>query len=193
MTFASVLRSTLRHDPDVVLVGEIRDSETAKIAVEAATTGHLVLSTLHTNDAPSALTRLTELGVEPFLVGSALNAVIAQRLLRRLCDFCKEEYDPDAELLADSVGFELRGTKKLFRPTEGGCENCRHTGYQGRMALHEVMVVDSDLERAAIARSSSKELRELAKKAGMHTLREDGWDKVRRGETSVDEVLRVAA
>ena len=192
LTFASALRSILRSDPDIVLIGEIRDHETANIAVEAALTGHLVLSTLHTNDAPSAVTRLVEMGIEPFLVGSALDCVVAQRLCRSLCERCKEAYRPDPEELL-SVGFpatpEERGTLVLHRPK--GCSTCGGSGYRGRMALHEVMPIDEQLERLTVRRASADEITRAAREGGMSSLREDGWLKVREGRTSIQEVLRV--
>ncbi len=193
LTFASALRSILRSDPDVVLLGEIRDHETAQIAIEAALTGHLVLSTLHTNDAPSAVTRLIEMDIEPFLVGSALDCVVAQRLARRLCDRCKQPYQPDpAELTAMRLGFDPNlGVPILHRPV--GCPACSNTGYRGRIALHEVMPVTEDIERLAVQRASSAEIARLAVAQGMSTLRQDGWAKAMLGWTSVDEILRVVA
>ena len=193
LTFASALRSILRSDPDVVLIGEIRDHETAQIAIEAALTGHLVLSTLHTNDAPSAVTRLIEMGIEPFLVGSALDCVVAQRLARRLCAKCKEPYVPsEVELIAArfpwSPGEEL---PTLHRPA--GCSACSRTGYKGRMALHEVMRVTEDIERLAVAHASAAEIGNTAREQGMITLRDDGWTKVLLGDTSLEEILRVVA
>jgi type IV pilus assembly protein PilB len=193
LTFAAALRSILRSDPDVVLIGEIRDHETAQIAVEAALTGHLVLSTLHTNDAPSAVTRLTEMGIEPFLVGSALDSVLAQRLARRLCARCKEPYTPEPSDLTLArfpwqPGEEL---PVLYRPV--GCSACAKTGYKGRLALHEVMSVTEDLERLAVQRSSSTEIGRVAREQGMTGLREDGMEKVRQGATSIEEILRVVA
>lgn len=193
LTFAGALRSILRSDPDVVLLGEIRDHETAQIAIEAALTGHLVLSTLHTNDAPSAVTRLVEMGIEPFLVGSALDCVVAQRLARKLCPKCKEEYTPsEVELIAArfpwSPGEDI---PTLFRP--GGCSACSRTGYKGRMAIHEVMRVTEDIERHAVAHSSSADIGRTAREQGMITLRDDGWTKVMLGETSIEEILRVVA
>lgn len=193
LTFASALRSILRSDPDVVLIGEIRDQETAQIAIEAALTGHLVLSTLHTNDAPSAITRLIEMDIEPFLVGSALDCVVAQRLARRLCDRCKQlqEYDP-AHL--DTLGFGRRADElspRLYHAI--GCSACSGTGYRGRLALHEVMMVSEEIERLAVARASSMEIMNVATEQGMLTLRQDGWAKVRAGLTSIEEVLRVVA
>lgn len=192
LTFASALRSILRSDPDIVLIGEIRDHETANIAVEAALTGHLVLSTLHTNDAPSAVTRLVEMGIEPFLVGSALDCVVAQRLCRSLCERCKEAYVPGAEELA-LVGFPAEPGEAdelvLHRPK--GCSTCGGTGYRGRMALHEVMPIDEQLEKLTVRRSSADEITRAAREGGMSSLREDGWLKVRNGRTSIEEVLRV--
>jgi len=193
LTFASALRSILRSDPDVVLLGEIRDHETAQIAIEASLTGHLVLSTLHTNDAPSAVTRLTEMNIEPFLVGSALDSVVAQRLARRLCDRCREPYRAEASDLVNlRVGFDLgMPVPTLHRPV--GCQSCSGTGYRGRVAIHEVMTVTEEIERLAVARASSAEIGRMAVEQGMTTLRSDGWAKARLGITSIDEILRVVA
>lgn len=191
LTFASALRSILRSDPDVVLLGEIRDHETAQIAIEASLTGHLVLSTLHTNDAPSAVTRLTEMDIEPFLVGSALDCVVAQRLARRLCDRCKQPGSfaaDDLRRLRFPVGDE---PPTMFVPV--GCPACSNTGYRGRIAVHEVMAVTEDIERLAVERASSAEIGRTAREQGMLTLREDGWEKVKLGLTSVEEILRVVA
>lgn len=191
LTFAASLRSILRSDPDIVLIGEIRDHETAQIATEAALTGHLVLSTLHTNDAPSAITRLTEMGIEPFLVGSAVDAVLAQRLARRLCAKCKEAYTPTEEaLVAARVEWDLSaGMPTLYRPV--GCPSCSGTGYKGRLALHEVMVVTEEIERLAVEHAPATEINKAALASGMITLRNDGLDKARQGVTSIDEILRV--
>jgi type IV pilus assembly protein PilB len=191
LTFASALRSILRSDPDLILVGEIRDRETAQIAVESALTGHLVLSTLHTNDAPSALTRLTEMGIEPFLVSSALDCIVAQRLARRLCGKCKEEYEPtEEELLNAMFPFDPdEDLPTLYRPV--GCTACGKTGYRGRMALHEVMTVTEEIERLVAEKASSEEIAKVAIDQGMKTLREDGMWKVSQGITSIEEVLRV--
>jgi type IV pilus assembly protein PilB len=193
LTFASALRSILRSDPDVVLLGEIRDHETAQIAIEASLTGHLVLSTLHTNDAPSAITRLTEMDIEPFLVGSALDCVVAQRLARRLCDRCKTPYSHDPRALdALHIGYDSsQPVPTLFQPV--GCSGCSNTGYHGRIALHEVMAVTEEIERLAVARSSSAEIGRVAREQGMLTLRQDGWAKAQLGYTSVEEILRVVA
>lgn len=193
LTFAGALRSILRSDPDVVLLGEIRDHETAQIAIEAALTGHLVLSTLHTNDAPSAITRLIEMGIEPFLVGSALDCVVAQRLARRLCDKCKEPYTPTA-LELESARFPWTSgdsLPELYRPA--GCVACSRTGYRGRMAIHEVMRVTEEVERHAVSHSSSAEIARTALEQGMVALRDDGWKKVLLGQTSIEEILRVVA
>ncbi|MGO4104380.1 GspE/PulE family protein [Leifsonia sp. YAF41] len=193
LTFASALRSILRSDPDVVLLGEIRDHETAQIAIEASLTGHLVLSTLHTNDAPSAITRLTEMDIEPFLVGSALDCVVAQRLARRLCDRCKAPAEFDADYLTKlRFGFDPDlEPPTVFAPV--GCTTCSNTGYRGRIAVHEVMTVTEEVERLAVARASSAEIGRLAREQGMITLREDGWEKAKLGLTSVEEILRVVA
>jgi len=190
LTFAAALRSILRQDPDVVMVGEIRDKETATIAIEAALTGHLVLSTLHTNDAPSALTRLTEMGVEPFLSASAINCVLAQRLARRLCTECKEAYMPSADAL-DRVGFpyDPDNIPTLYRAR--GCTHCNNVGYKGRMGIHEVMTIGERIERACVNHASGDEIKRLAVDEGMLTLRHDGFEKARLGFTSIEEVLRV--
>jgi type IV pilus assembly protein PilB len=191
LTFASALRSILRCDPDIVLIGEIRDHETAQISTEAALTGHLVLSSLHTNDAPSALTRLVEMGIEPYLVASALDCVLAQRLARRLCSRCKESYKPTIEeLTAARFPFDPEGDlPELFRPV--GCSACSKTGYKGRLALHEVMSVTPELERMVIDNASSEDMKRVALNQGMNTLRQDGMEKVAKGATSIEEVLRV--
>ncbi len=192
LTFANALRSILRSDPDVVLLGEIRDQETAQIAIEASLTGHLVLSTLHTNDAPSAVVRLTEMNIEPFLVGSALDCVVAQRLARRLCDRCKQ---PDEQAVEDLMRLRFSidpslPVPQLFKPT--GCASCSKTGYRGRIALHEVMTVTEEIEHLAVKRVSSAEIARMAKEQGMVSLREDGWAKAKMGLTSIEEILRVA-
>lgn len=191
LTFASGLRSILRSDPDIVMVGEIRDRETAQIAIEAALTGHLVLSTLHTNDAPGALSRLTEMGIEPFLTASAIECVLAQRLARRLCKKCKESYNPTDEALRQN-GFppETIGKKiNLYRPK--GCPRCNNTGYKGRVGLYEVMLVSEAIERLTVERKSADEISRVAQAEGMITLREDGIQKVLGGLTSMEEIARV--
>ncbi|MDQ7993269.1 MAG: GspE/PulE family protein, partial [Propionicimonas sp.] len=192
LTFQSALRSVLRADPDVVLVGEIRDQETAIISIEAALTGHLVLSSLHTNDAPSALTRLVEIGAEPYLVGTALSAAVAQRLARRLCPRCKQPMAADYELLR-RIGFPIRPgvAPQLFKAA--GCQSCSNTGYRGRLALHEVMVVTEEIEHMVVHNATGNEVRRVAVEQGMVPLRDDGWAKVAAGLTTIEEVLRVSA
>ena len=191
LTFAAVLPAILRSDPDVVLIGEIRDRTTAQLAIEAALTGHLVLSTLHTNDAPSAITRLIEMGIEPFLVGSSLDAVLAQRLARRLCEWCREAYEPaDADL--EVVHWPLDRIKRpeqLWRKV--GCRSCGQTGYRGRVAVNEVMPVTEQIERLAVAQASSSDIGRVAVDEGMTTLREDGLTKAAAGLTTVEEIVRV--
>jgi type IV pilus assembly protein PilB len=192
MTFAAALRSILRSDPDIVLVGEIRDRETATIAIEAALTGHLVLSTLHTNDAATTPTRLVEMGVEPFLVGSALDCVVAQRLARRLCDKCKEAYQPEeAELSALGWSVEESTPETFFRAV--GCGACGKTGYLGRFAIHEVMVITEEIERMIVEREHSEDIKKMAVAQGMLTLRQAGLYQVQAGMTSIEEILRVVA
>ena len=193
LTFSSALRSIVRADPDVILVGEIRDRETAMIAIEAALTGHLVLSTLHTNDAPSSLARLIEMGVEPYLVASSIDCVVAQRLGRKLCTKCREPYNPTPREL-ESAGFPefmWDDVKELFRAV--GCSACAKTGFRGRIGMYEVMLMTEEIERMTVDRVSSEEIRRAARRDGMTTLREDGLEKVRMGLTSIEEVLRVVA
>lgn len=192
LTFASILRSILRHDPDVILIGEIRDAETADIAVRASLTGHLVFSTLHTNDAPSAVTRLSDMGVEPYLISSCLEGVIAQRLVRRVCESCTELVAPP-DFIVEEIRTQFPEHQGGFEFKMGvGCPDCSFTGYHGRNALIEVMVVDDAIRQMIVQRRHSNEIKELAMSRGMHTLRMDGWRKVRQGLTSVDEVMRVA-
>ena len=191
MTFATALRSILRSDPDVIMVGEMRDAETANIGIQAALTGHLVFSTLHTNDAASAMTRLVEMGVEPFLVGSALECVVAQRLGRRLCSKCAETYTAGAEFVAH-VGLPVKAGQKapkLRRPV--GCTACAGTGYHGRVAIVEVMRVSDEIRRLTAEHSTAEDIKKQAIAEGMRTLREDGLRKALAGVTSVEEVLRV--
>jgi len=188
LTFARALRSFLRQDPDIIMVGEIRDSETAKIATEAALTGHLVIATLHTNDAAGAVTRLDEMGVESFNISASLIGVLAQRLVRRVCENCKQEVVPDPDVLRR---LELRESdikgKVLYKGT--GCERCNGTGYKGRAAIHELMVVDDDVRHAIVAGKTATEIKEIARKAGMATLREDGITKAFQGITTLEEVM----
>ncbi len=192
LTFASALRSILRQDPDIMLIGEIRDQETAMIAMESALTGHLVLSTLHTNDAPSTVTRLTEMGVEPFLVGSAVDGILAQRLARRLCSSCKVPYEPSIEALRE-VGWPVDAQEgelpALYRAE--GCKACARTGYRGRVAIHELMIVTEEIERMATERAPTDDISKMAESQGMRRLRADGLEKVRMGVTSIEEILRV--
>lgn len=190
LTFAAALRSILRQDPDTVMIGEIRDKETGTIAIEAALTGHLVLSTLHTNDAPSAITRLTEMGIEPFLTASAITCVLAQRLARRLCKDCKQEYLPEEEALKRiDFPFEPGKPPKLYRAV--GCKKCNGIGYKGRMGIHEVLTMSETLERMAVENASADDIKRQAISEGMKTLRDDGFAKVLLGQTSVEEILRV--
>ena len=188
LTFARGLRSILRHDPDVILVGEIRDKETAQIAVQSSLTGHLVFSTLHTNDAPGALTRLVDMGVEPYLVASSLEAVLAQRLVRVLCKQCKQVDDsPTAKALKAQLGIPRETT--IYKSV--GCRECRNTGFHGRRAIFEWMDSDNEIRQLILRNSSSDQIRDAARRAGMKTLAEDGWRLVRLGVTTVDEVLSV--
>jgi type IV pilus assembly protein PilB len=188
LTFAAGLRSMVRADPDVIMVGEIRDRETAQIAVESALTGHLVLSTLHTNDAPSAITRLVEMGIEPFLVASALDCVVAQRLARKLCSHCKRRTIIPAQILRDS-GYKALVDLEAYEPV--GCRRCGGSGYRGRVGLYEVMDVSPEVRKLTLERRPSEEIRDLAVHQGMRRLRDDGLEKVRQGRTSIAEIARV--
>jgi len=189
LTFARLLRSFLRQDPDIILVGEIRDNETAQIAVQASLTGHLVFSTLHTNDAPSSILRLLDLGMEPFLLTATIEAIVAQRLVRRICLDCKEEYVPTDEQLME---LQLRRSdveeRTLFRGR--GCDKCNHSGYKGRMALFEIMSLDDQLREMIMKEASTNILRDEARKRGMRTLRETGLMAIYEGQTTIDEVVR---
>ncbi len=189
MTFEKGLRAILRHDPDVVMIGEIRDLETASAAVQAALTGHLVLSTLHTNDAASAPMRLIDMGVEPFLISSTMIGSMAQRLVRRICSKCKSEYEPDRAHLPRDL--ELAPGAKLSRGT--GCAHCRNTGYRGRSGLYELMVMNDAISEKIIERAPSPQIVAVARQGGLRLLREDGWDKVRAGITTPDEVVLCTA
>ena len=186
-TFASALRALLRQDPDVIMVGEIRDEETARISVQAALTGHLVLSTLHTNDAPSSITRLINIGIEPYLISASLNAILAQRLVRRICEHCKESYQPTAEVKEAMARCRLE-VDTLHRGK--GCEHCRGTGYSGRLGIYEVLLLDDDLRDLIATRPSVTDLRRLCQEKGMVSLRDDGLRKLRAGTTTLEEVLR---
>ena len=188
LNFATGLRAMVRADPDVIMVGEIRDRETAQIAVESALTGHLVLSTLHTNDAPSAITRLVEMGIEPFLVASALDCVLAQRLARMLCSNCKQRTIVPAEVLREN-GYKAIVDLEAYEPK--GCRRCNGTGYRGRVGLYEVMSVSSEIRAMALERRPAEEMRDVAVRQGMRLLRDDGLQKVRQGLTSIAEIARV--
>jgi general secretion pathway protein E/type IV pilus assembly protein PilB len=190
LTFAASLRSILRHDPDVILVGEIRDLETAENAVQASLTGHLVFSTLHTNDAASAFMRLTDMGVEPFLVSSTVEGVMAQRLVRTLCKECREPYYPVEEELPEDFPREgIRFPPLLYRAV--GCRQCRNTGYRGRIGIFELLVTNDEIRKLVGERAPTHVIKQAAMNAGMRTLRQDGWVKVLRGQTTIEEVLRV--
>ncbi len=188
MTFAAALRALLRQDPDVVMLGEIRDRETATIAVQAALTGHLVLSTLHTNDAPSSVTRLINIGLEPYLIASAVNGILAQRLVRKICPHCKDVHEPTDEMreFLTLQGFD---SARLFKGR--GCDRCRRTGYSGRLGIYELLVVDDALRDLVTRNPNVTELRKLCRERGLVTLRQDGFAKVLAGSTTIDEILRV--
>ncbi|MBU0673213.1 MAG: type II secretion system ATPase GspE [Proteobacteria bacterium] len=188
--FANGLRSIVRQDPDIILVGEIRDQETAQIAVQSALTGHLLFSTLHTNDAAGAITRLLDMGIENFLLSSTLLGILAQRLVRVICPHCKEEMAPDAKLLR-AMKLPPEETETMVFYQGRGCDECRHTGFKGRIAIFEYLSVDDEIRREIHRESSTEVIRETALKKGMVTLRQDGWHKVREGITTVSEVLRV--
>jgi type II secretion system protein E len=190
LTFARVLRTILRQDPDVIMVGETRDPETAKITIQTALTGHLVFSTLHTNDAPGAVTRLEDMGVEPFLIASSVEGILAQRLVRVLCNECKSAYKPEEALLRQvNVLREDTRDMKFYRPV--GCETCRYTGFRGRTALHEMFKMTEDLRRIVVDGASANQIKSMAMKQGMRPIRWDGWDKIKKGATTIEEVLRV--
>jgi type II secretion system protein E (GspE) len=191
LTFANGLRSMLRHDPDIMMVGEIRDVETAELAIRTALTGHLVFSTLHTNDAPGAMARLLDMGIEPYLVASSMNCVIAQRLVRVICESCKEEYAPH-ELLVKEFGIHrerFRG-KRLYRGR--GCEKCKFSGYLGRTAIFEVLEITDPIKNLILERTPTNIIRQKAISLGMKTLRLTGWERVLSGITTPEEVIRVA-
>ena len=189
VTFAAALRAILRQDPDRILVGEIRDVETAEIAIQAALTGHMVFSTLHTNDSPATVTRLRDMGVQPFLITATVEAILAQRLVRRICGECKEEYVPDAETLADlELTSDQVAGKSFFRGR--GCDKCSGSGYKGRLGLYELLVMTDELRDLVVRNASTEEIRELARKAGMVTLRDSGMENMFLGHTTADEVIR---
>ena len=194
LTFASCLRSFLRQDPDVILVGEIRDYETAEIAIKSALTGHLVLSTLHTNDAPSSITRLLNMGVEPFLVTASLNAVVAQRLVRKVCKDCRVEYDVSPQVLIDlGVPPKEASDCKVYKKLDNGCKKCLGTGYQGRIAVYEVMVISEELKEFILSGASAYEIKREALRQKMKTLRQSALNKLKQGITTIEEVIRNTA
>jgi type IV pilus assembly protein PilB len=190
LDFATGLRSILRADPDIVMVGEIRDGETARIAIEASLTGHLMLSTLHTNDAPGAITRLTKMGIESFLIASAVDCVVAQRLSRKLCSHCKKRTLIPVQALMDA-GIRTGTELEAYEPV--GCARCNHSGYKGRVGIYSVMALSEGIKEMAVAQRPEAEIAVAAREEGMLTLREDGVGKVRDGLTSLEEVLRVTA
>jgi general secretion pathway protein E/type IV pilus assembly protein PilB len=191
LTFAACLRAILRHDPDVILVGEIRDLETAENATQASLTGHMVFSTLHTNDSAGAFMRLSDMGVEPFLVASTVEGVLAQRLVRVLCNDCKETYEPAVEDLPEDFPMDRlkQSGHQLYRSV--GCESCRRTGYRGRLGIYELLVTNDEIRHLMTQAGTSDVIKQAAIRNGMETLRVDGWNKVLAGITTIDEVLRV--
>ncbi|MEM1061526.1 MAG: ATPase, T2SS/T4P/T4SS family, partial [Planctomycetota bacterium] len=190
LTFAAGLRSILRHDPDVILIGEIRDGETAQSAIQASLTGHLVFSTLHTNDAPGSVTRLVDMGVEPYLVASTVEGVLAQRLVRRLCPACKAAYEPKPEELPPGFEWSAGDDGPLYHAA--GCRECRETGYRGRQGIFELLVVDDHVRDLTSHGRGSEAIRKYAvEQAGMTTLRQSGFELARAGVTSLEEVARV--
>jgi type IV pilus assembly protein PilB len=190
LNFAASLRSFLRQDPDIILVGEIRDYETAEIGIKAALTGHMVLSTLHTNDAPATINRLLNMGVEPFLVASAVIMVVAQRLARKVCENCKQAMEVPTKALVD-VGFTEEEAGQIVCYKGEGCTTCGGTGYKGRVALYEVMVVTDEVKEIILQGGTTFEIKEAAVRGGMRTLRLSGLQKIKEGVTTVEEVLRV--
>jgi type IV pilus assembly protein PilB len=188
LTFARCLRHFLRQDPDIILIGEVRDLETAEIAVQSSLTGHLVFTTLHTNDAPSSIARLLDLGMEPFLVTATLEGIVAQRLVRTICSRCKEEFAPTEDMLLElGLSADMVSGRTFFRGA--GCEYCRGTGYSGRLAIFEMMVMDDELRNLIMARSSTNVIRDAARKRGMRTLRESGLLAIYDGVTTIEEVV----
>jgi general secretion pathway protein E len=189
LTFANCLRHILRHDPDIIMIGEIRDIETAEIAIQASLTGHLVLSTLHTNDSASAVTRLIDMGIEPYLISSSVVAVIAQRLLRLICPSCKKPYEPQEQILSLLSEKISSSDKRFYKGL--GCKDCLKTGYHGRSGIFELLVIDDDIRKLMNQRCSSDAIKELALEKGMTTLQEDGLRKALAGQTTLEEVYRV--
>lgn len=192
LTFAAALRSILRQDPDIIMIGETRDAETAQIAVQAALTGHLVLSTLHTNSAPASITRLLDMGVEPFLIASSVELIMAQRLVRRLCEKCKKVYEPSDELLA-SIGLAKKDVQGVTFYEPGGCDECNQLGYRGRLAVFEVMSMSEAIAALTMERADMGRINKQARQEGMTTLLEDGIRKIKLGSTTIEEVLSVAS
>ncbi|MFA7203999.1 MAG: GspE/PulE family protein, partial [Candidatus Caldatribacteriota bacterium] len=193
LTFANALRSILRQDPDIIMIGEMRDSETAHIAVQSALTGHLVFSTLHTNDAVSSLTRMIDMGIAPFLISSSVVGVMAQRLVRKICPKCIEEYFPEKGVLDNlKINFEIPNQDNLKFYRGKGCDYCKNTGYRGRTALFEVVRINDEIRSMIMKNTSSNVIKDIAIKNGMRTLLDSGIQKVLSGETTIDEVLRVA-
>jgi type II secretion system protein E len=192
LTFASALRSILRHDPDIIMVGEMRDTETAEISIQAALTGHLVFSTLHTNDAPAGITRLADMGIEPYLIAATVRGILAQRLVRLVCDHCAEPYEPSATERARVAQHSPGPVSPSFRRGRG-CDACARSGYRGRTGIYELMVVTDEVRSRIVARTPLDEIRTLARAQGMVPLREDGWAKVCAGVTTIEELLRVTS
>lgn len=189
LTFANGLRAILRQDPDVIMVGEIRDHETAEIAIRSSLTGHLVFSTLHTNDAAGAITRLIDMGIEPYLVSSSIEAIMAQRLVRLVCPQCREAYTPEKSVL-ERLGFPSDYEGQMYKAGKG-CEECRHTGYKGRTGIYELLVMDDDIRQRVLEKTTAGNIKKDALAKGMKTLRNDGWDKVIQGLTTMEEIVRV--
>ena len=189
VTFANALRGILRHDPDKILVGEIRDLETAQIAVQASLTGHIVFSTLHTNDAPSSITRLRDMGLEPYLITATLEGILAQRLVRKTCADCRSEYEPSPELLMELNlrPQDIRGKKFYYGR---GCDRCNNTGFRGRCGIFELMILTDELRDLIVSNASTDELRIAARRQGMSTLREAGLRAIYNGVTTIEEVVR---
>jgi len=192
LNFARCLRHILRQDPDIILVGEIRDLPTAQMSVQSSLTGHLVFSTLHTNDAPSTITRLIDMDIEPYLISSTLEAIVSQRLIRVICEHCREEYQPSKEEL-ESISLNLEEAKKLKFYRGRGCEACSNIGYSGRNGIFEILIINDEIRKLIIEKASALEIRNVALSSGMKSLREDGLDKVNRGITTVAEVVRETA
>jgi type IV pilus assembly protein PilB len=192
LNFAASLRSFLRQDPNIIMVGEIRDYETAEIAVKAALTGHLVLSTIHTNDAPSTINRLLNMGIEPFLVASSVHAILAQRLERKICENCKEEIDIEKKFLID-IGMPEAEAKTTKTYKGKGCNVCSNTGYKGRIAVYEILTIGEEIRELILAGASANEIKKEAIRLGMMTMRQSAIDLLKKGLTTIDEVVRVTA